>query len=178
MSYITVLVFICPGASLVAQWQRIHLPMQGTQVQSLGWEDPIEKSMATCFSIPAWETPWTEEPGGLLGSLGVPKTQTWLSAEQQQLICLISGFKVLKKTPIYTVQLKIIKTTLVGEHVGIVFCCREGDFSPWVLGCLGERLLQGPSYRICTCVRWVWCEFMEVEVSSWLDVLFLSKAKG
>ena len=66
------------------------------------------------------------------------------------------GFKVLKKTPIYTVQRKIVKTTLVGEHVGIIFCCRKGDFSPCVLGCLGERLLQEPSYRICTCVRWVW----------------------
>ena len=87
------------------------------------------------------------------------------------------GFKVLKKTPIYTVQRKIVKTTLVGEHVGIIFCCRKRDFSPCVLGCLGERLLQEPSYRICTCVRWVWCEFMEVEVSSRLGVLFLSKAR-
>ena len=29
------------------------------------WEDPLEKEMATHFSIPAWEIPWTEEPGGL-----------------------------------------------------------------------------------------------------------------
>ena len=34
-------------------------------VQSLGEEDPLEKEMATCASIPAWEIPWTEEPGGL-----------------------------------------------------------------------------------------------------------------
>ena len=38
--------------------------MQETQVQSLGWEDPLEKEMATHSSIPAWETLWTEEPGG------------------------------------------------------------------------------------------------------------------
>ena len=41
-------------ASLVAQWQRIHLPMQGMQetwVQSLGWEDPLEEKMATYCSI-------------------------------------------------------------------------------------------------------------------------------
>ena len=34
-------------------------------VQSLGWEDPLEKEMATLFSILAWEIPWTEEPGRL-----------------------------------------------------------------------------------------------------------------
>ena len=43
-----------------------NLPaMQETQVQSLGWEDPLEKEMATHSSILAWETPWTEGPGGL-----------------------------------------------------------------------------------------------------------------
>ena len=36
-----------------------------TQVQSLGWEDLLEKGMATHSSILAWKTPWTEEPGGL-----------------------------------------------------------------------------------------------------------------
>ena len=35
------------------------------RVQSLSWEDPLEKEMATCSSILAWKTPWTEEPGGL-----------------------------------------------------------------------------------------------------------------
>ena len=34
-------------------------------VQSLGWEDPLEKEMATHSSILAWEIPWTEELGGL-----------------------------------------------------------------------------------------------------------------
>ena len=36
-----------------------------TQVLSLSWEDPLEEGMATHFSILAWRTPWTEEPGGL-----------------------------------------------------------------------------------------------------------------
>ena len=40
--------------------------MQDTQVQSLGWDDPPEKGMATHSSILAWRIPWTEEPGGLL----------------------------------------------------------------------------------------------------------------
>ena len=39
--------------------------MQETRLQSLGWEDPLEKEMTTHSSILAWEIPWTEEPGGL-----------------------------------------------------------------------------------------------------------------
>ena len=43
-----------------------NLPaMQGTQLQFLNREDPLEKGMATHFSILAWKFPWTEEPGGL-----------------------------------------------------------------------------------------------------------------
>ena len=36
---------------------------QKTRLQSLGWEDPLEKGMATHTSILAWKIPWTEEPG-------------------------------------------------------------------------------------------------------------------
>ena len=39
--------------------------MQETPVQSLDQEDPRQEEMATHFSIPAWEIPWTEEPGRL-----------------------------------------------------------------------------------------------------------------
>ena len=39
--------------------------MQEMQVRSLDWEDPLEKEMPTHSSIYAWETPWTEKPGGL-----------------------------------------------------------------------------------------------------------------
>ena len=47
--------------------QRLkHLPViQEIRVQSLGWEDPLEKEMATHSSILAWSIPWTEEPGRL-----------------------------------------------------------------------------------------------------------------
>ena len=37
--------------------------IQETQIPSLGWEDPLEKGMATHSSISAWKIPWTEEPG-------------------------------------------------------------------------------------------------------------------
>ena len=45
------------GASLAAWWQRIRLPTQEVQVQSLGQEDPLEKGRATHFTILAWENP-------------------------------------------------------------------------------------------------------------------------
>ena len=54
-----------PLASLVAQTVK-HLPaVQETWVPSLGWEDPLEKEMATLSSTLAWKISWTEEPDGL-----------------------------------------------------------------------------------------------------------------
>ena len=49
--------------------------MQDTQVQSLGWEAPLEKEMAIHSSVLAWEIPWIEESGGLQ-SMGWQKSQT------------------------------------------------------------------------------------------------------
>ena len=51
-------------ASLVAQMVRNLPAMQETWVQSLGWEDPLEKGMATHSNVLVWRIPWTEEPGG------------------------------------------------------------------------------------------------------------------
>ena len=47
--------------------QKVKNPpaMQESWVQSLSWEDPLEKEIATHSSILAWKIPWTEEPGGL-----------------------------------------------------------------------------------------------------------------
>ena len=50
--------------SLVAQTVKRLPKMQGTWVQSLGWEDPLEKEMATHSSTLAWKILWMEEPGG------------------------------------------------------------------------------------------------------------------
>ena len=47
----------------------------GDQVQSLGWEDPLEKGMAAHSSILAWQIPWTEEPGGLQSIRSQSQTQ-------------------------------------------------------------------------------------------------------
>ena len=49
--------------------------MQETQIQTLGWEDLLEKGMATHSSILAWQIPWTEEPGELQ-SIASQKSRT------------------------------------------------------------------------------------------------------
>ena len=54
--------------NLVAQMVKNLPAMQETRVRSLAWEDPLEKEMATHSSILVWKIPWTEEPGGSLGS--------------------------------------------------------------------------------------------------------------
>ena len=57
-------------------------PTQEMQIQSLGREDPLEKDMATHSSILTWETPWTEEPGGL-HSMGSQRIRFDLATKQQ-----------------------------------------------------------------------------------------------
>ena len=58
-------IFCSWEASLVAEMVKNLPPMQETGVQSLGWEEPLEKEMAIHSSILAWRIPWTEEPGRL-----------------------------------------------------------------------------------------------------------------
>ena len=58
----------------MAQAVKILPAMWQTQVEPLGWEDPLEKGMATHSSILAWRIPWTEETGGLQ-SIGLQKVR-------------------------------------------------------------------------------------------------------
>ena len=62
---------------MVAQTVKSLPAMLETWVQSLGWEEPLERGMAVHSSILAWRISWTEKPGGLQ-SIGVPKGQTQL----------------------------------------------------------------------------------------------------
>ena len=59
--------------SLVAQKVKSLPPVQEMLVQCLGWEDPVEKGMATQSSILTWKIPWREKPGRVqsMGSLRV-----------------------------------------------------------------------------------------------------------
>ena len=60
-------VLLCDGFyfHLVVQMIKNSPAMQEIWIWSLGWEDPLDKWMATHSSILAWRIPWTEEPGGL-----------------------------------------------------------------------------------------------------------------
>ena len=66
--------------------------MQEMQVQSLGWEDSLEKEMATYSSIFAWEIPWTEEPGRLQ-SMGLQRVNSRIHFSS--FTCLIYSLKLL-----------------------------------------------------------------------------------
>ena len=57
--------------------------MQGMRVQSLHWEDPLEKEMATHSIILTWRIPWTEGPGGLQ-SMGLQRVRHASVAKQQK----------------------------------------------------------------------------------------------
>ena len=59
---------------LVAQSMKSLPAMQETQVQFLGWEDPLEKEMVTLSSILTWRLPWTEEPPGSLQPMGLQES--------------------------------------------------------------------------------------------------------
>ena len=62
-------------ASLIAQSVKTLPAVQETRVQFLGWEDPLEKEMATHSSSLAWRIPWAEEPGRLQ-SMGMQELDT------------------------------------------------------------------------------------------------------
>ena len=83
------------GLPLEVHWLKLHVAdagdpglipgHAGDTVRSLGREDPLEKGMATCSSILAWEIPWTEDPGRLQ-SMGLQKSQIQLSDYTMQIL--------------------------------------------------------------------------------------------
>ena len=104
-------------ASLVAQMVKNSPATRQTWVQSLGWEDLLEKGMATHSNILAWRIPWTEDPGGLQ-SMGSPtvghdratNTNYWSSTEPTANVRRSSGFS--RQPPTHELShrpLKIVK---------------------------------------------------------------------
>ena len=67
--------------ALVAQMVKKMPAMWETWVRSLGWEDPLEKGMATYSGILGWEIPWTEDPGRL-PSMGSQRVRYNLATKQ------------------------------------------------------------------------------------------------
>ena len=70
--------------------------MQETQVRSLGWEDPLEKEMATHSGTLAWKIPWTEDPGRLqsMGSQRVRHDFTFSFFTIPFYICTTSSLSI------------------------------------------------------------------------------------
>ena len=72
--------YVCMWASPAAQRLKCLPGMQETRVQSLSWEDPLEKEMATHSSTLAWRIPWSEEPGRLQ-SMGLQRVgHDWVTS--------------------------------------------------------------------------------------------------
>ena len=70
--------------------------MQEMQVQPLGQEDPLEEGMATSSCVPAWGSPWTEEPGGLqsVGSQRVGHDLVTKQQPRRHLIVNVTSYRV------------------------------------------------------------------------------------
>ena len=100
--------------SLVTQTVKNPPAMGETWVQSLGWEDPLEKDMATHSSILAWRLPWTEEPGGY-NPLGRKESDMpeWLSPAQLSKIIVT----VLKDSASDPLMMKVCNRVVqIGEN--------------------------------------------------------------
>ena len=99
--------------------------MWETQVRSLGWEDPLEKEMATHCSSLAWKIPWTEKPGRLQ-SMGSQRVwlywATSLSLGRMHGTVGYTGFCIVYWV-LYTIQTLAVKRPSVGLN-----CKIDGDF--------------------------------------------------
>ena len=104
--------------------------MWETWVRSLGWEDPLEKEMATHSSILAWKIPWTEEPGGLQ-STGLQRVRhdwatslsLWLTERQARDLTV---WLVVKKPGLSGLGPVVCPLRLLrGAHLNIACCQRR-----------------------------------------------------
>ena len=142
----------------MAQWVKILHVMQETWVWSLGWEDPLEKEMATYSSILAWEIPWTEKPG-VLQSTGSQTSQTQLSTDRipkksffqklnyQLSLCLQSENGYLKNLKIIC-MLDVCKKSRVNQNT----CVIVPQLS--LTSCIILGLLINLWTSILLCIKW------------------------
>ena len=100
--------------------------IQETQFQSLSWEDPLEKGMATHSSIPAWRIPWTEEPGGQQSMRSQKIGQNWVTNITQitklfrdcSSLCCLGCLYTYRRPGIWELQL--------GKPLKVVSSCTSG----------------------------------------------------
>ena len=112
-------------ASLVAQMVKRLPAVRETWARSLGWEDPLEREMATYSSTLAWKVPWTEEPGRLQ-SVG-SQSRTRLSDFSFSFQCFSCFFPTPSAgstsdrrtgiTAVVTRFLRFLSSDLTGEHM-------------------------------------------------------------
>ena len=100
------------GLSLVTQMVKNLPAMPETQVCSLGWEDPLEKGMATHFSILDRRIPWTEEPDGLQ-SMRVTKSQTQSTLKEINPEYSLEGLKLKLQYFGHLIQVDSLEKTLM-----------------------------------------------------------------
>ena len=125
--------------------------VQETRVQSLGWEDPLEKEMATHSSILAWKVSWTEEPGGLQ-SMGLQRVRHDWATNTYLLIHVAASWSNILLIPIYwgpTMCLIVLEDTEKSSRT--LSLSREPLYSskiisglPWWLS--GKESTEGPRH--------------------------------
>ena len=149
-------------ASLVAQWLKRLLAMPETQVRSLGWEDPLEKEVATHSSTLAWRIPWTEEPGGLQSTVSQRVGHDWATSLSVS-VCAhiytvvfiylidISPPSFLLHFPFFLKKVFIyLSLAVLGLH-----CCAQAFSSCWEWGLFCSCTVQASHCRSFSCCR-VW----------------------
>ena len=147
------------GTSLVAQTLKSLPTMRETRVQSLGWEDLLEKEMATHSSILAWKIPWTEKPGRLQSLESQRVGHDWatslsLSFQQIELLKLDTHMyknevSVLLNTIRASLVAQLVKNPLVnagdsGLILGLGRPPEEGKGSPPQYSCLENPVDREP----------------------------------
>ena len=120
--------------SLVAQMVKSLPAIQETCVWSLGWEDPLEKEMATHSSILAWKIPWMELPGRLQ-SVGVVKRWTRLSnfhmhmnSQTHLALRLPRALRMFESSPPYDVWMFSATST---QMFSILHACQDRELCTW-----------------------------------------------
>ena len=139
------------------------------QVQSLGWENPLEKETVTHSSILAWRIPWTEEPGGLQSLESQRVGHDWATEHRHT-----------------TSTAEIYFLTVLEAEIPRPWCCQDGLLRPLYLACEWQPsccVLKWP----CLCAR---APMVSLPLSSrtsvlldsgpilWLHATFISSLKA
>ena len=108
-------------ASLVAQTEKNPPVMQETWVQFMSCEDPLEKEMATHFSILAWRISWTEEPGELQSIRSQKESDT-----TEQITCIIYTYNMYVMTyipsPLLALSVRSCSHSSTQGHIRVKIC--------------------------------------------------------